>query len=197
MNFLKKEYIVVDNILSIKDINLIENTLLDPYFAWYITSNKINGKFSTCSKDAYLLNKDKNTVEDLQFSHSFVHYENGQTIIKSKYYELIESITKKIVNHFGLNQISLLRVKTNLKVKNVYKNKHGTPHIDIEGDNIIGIYYVNDSDGYTYIFKDKKTKIKIAPKKGRFLFFKGNMLHAAGYPSKSQLRCIINFNFKL
>jgi hypothetical protein len=196
MNFLKKDYIVVDNILSKKDINLIENTLLTSYFPWYLSSEKINNKFSTCSKEMYLLNKDKNTIEDVQFVHSFVHYENNQTTIKSQYYSLIESITKNIINYFKLKQISLLRVKANLKTKNNVKNKYNTPHIDIKEDHVVGIYYVNNSDGDTFIFKNKKIYDKITPKKGRFLFFKGNTLHAAGYPLKSQVRCIINFNLK-
>jgi len=198
MNFLKKDYIILDNILSNNHIKLIEDTLLNSYFPWYLSAKKIDNKFSTCSKNIYLKNKNKNTVEDLQFVHSFVNYENNQSKINSNYFNLIEEISKKITDYFKLDQISLLRVKANLKTRsNIKNNKYGTPHIDIGNENITCIYYVNDSDGDTILYKKHKIYKKITPKKGRFLFFKGNMLHSAGYPLKNQVRCVINFNLKI
>jgi len=198
MNFLKKDYIISDNILSNNHIKLIEDTLLNSYFPWYLSAKKIDNKFSTCSKNIYLKNKNKNTVEDLQFVHSFVNYENNQSKINSNYFNLIEEISKKITDYFKLDQISLLRVKANLKTRsNIKNNKYGTPHIDIGNENITCIYYVNDSDGDTILYKKHKIYKKITPKKGRFLFFKGNMLHSAGYPLKNQVRCVINFNLKI
>ena len=198
MNFLKKDYIISDNILSNNHIKLIEDTLLNSYFPWYLSAKKIDNKFSTCSKNIYLKNKNKNTVEDLQFVHSFVNYENNQSKINSNYFNLIEEISKKIADYFKLNQVSLLRVKANLKTKSNIKNtKYGTPHIDIGNENITCIYYVNDSDGDTVLYKKHKICKKITPKKGRFLFFKGNMLHSAGYPFKNQVRCVVNFNLKI
>jgi len=198
MNFLKKDYIILDNLLSNNHIKLIEDTLLNSYFPWYLSAKKIDNKFSTCSKNIYLKNKNKNTVEDLQFVHSFVNYENNQSKINSNYFNLIEEISKKITDYFKLDQISLLRVKANLKTRsNIKNNKYGTPHIDIGNENITCIYYVNDSDGDTILYKKHKIYKKITPKKGRFLFFKGNMLHSAGYPLKNQVRCVINFNLKI
>lgn len=198
MNFLKKDYIVLDNLLLKNHIKLVEDTLLNSYFPWYLSAEKINNKFSTCSENLYLKNKNKNTVEDLQFVHSFINYENNQSKINSNYCNLIKEISKKIIDYFKLNQVSLLRVKANLKTKSNIKNtKYGTPHIDISNENITCIYYVNDSDGDTILYKKNKIYKKITPKKGRFLFFKGNMLHSAGYPFKNQVRCVINFNFKI
>jgi hypothetical protein len=198
MNFLKKDYIVLDNILSNNNIKLIEDTLLNSYFPWYLSAEKINNKFSTCSKNLYLKNKNKNTVEDLQFVHSFINYENNQSKINSNYYNLIEEISKEIINYFKLDQISLLRVKANLKTRsNIKSNKCGTPHVDLGDKNITCIYYVNDSDGETILYKKQGIYKKIAPKKGRFLFFEGKTLHSAGYPFKNQVRCVINFNFKI
>lgn len=198
MNFLKKDYIIIDSLISNNHANTIENTLLNPYFPWYLGGEKINNRFSTCSKDIYLKNKNKNTIEDLQFVHGFVNFEKDQSKINSNYFNLIEEISKKIADYFKLDQISLLRVKANLKIKsNIKKNKYGTPHIDIGNENITCLYYVNDSDGNTILYKNNKIYKKITPKKGRFLFFKGNMLHSAGYPFKNQIRCVINFNFKI
>ena len=65
------------------------------------------------------------------------------------------------------------------------------------------IYYVNDSDGYTYIFDkmfDQKnpneTKFgeykTVAPVKGRAVLFNGLYYHAGSSPVKSQSRIMIN-----
>ena len=68
------------------------------------------------------------------------------------------------------------------------------------------IYYVNDSDGYTYIF-DKmfdqsnpdQTKFgeykTVKPVKGRAVFFNGLHYHAGSSPIKDQSRIIINADF--
>jgi len=55
------------------------------------------------------------------------------------------------------------------------------------------IYYVNDSDGDTYLKIGKTTK-RISPKKGRVLYFDGSIMHAANHPRKTNKRLIINFN---
>ena len=59
------------------------------------------------------------------------------------------------------------------------------------------IYYVTDTDGDTYFYNDKEGKdvIKqVSPKKGRMVFFEGNIWHSGSNTTKN-LRIILNFNF--
>jgi hypothetical protein len=71
------------------------------------------------------------------------------------------------------------------------------PHIDMVGlDHWVLLYYINDSDGDTVLFKDdQKTEIKrVSPKKGRVVFFDGSIFHC-GSRSAINTRSTINFNF--
>jgi len=94
----------------------------------------------------------------------------------------------------------------------LYKNIHR----DHDIEHLVLLYYVNDSDGDTLLFKNKlgndiksnnevENQIKtgeisnlelihtITPKKGRIAVFDGNMLHCAGWPTKGK-RFNINYN---
>jgi hypothetical protein len=71
------------------------------------------------------------------------------------------------------------------------------------------LYYVNNTDGDTYIFdktkkelnhisKDTKLGIlkQVSPKKGRVVLFDGRRYHSSSGPTKD-IRCIINFNVQI
>jgi hypothetical protein len=101
--------------------------------------------------------------------------------------------------HFPLNQ----------KLRKEFDNIH----IDLAFEHLVVLYYVNDTDGDTFIF-DKKTDYKnikwasvinenelniverISPKKGRVLIFDGNRYHSSSGPTKD-IRCIINFDISI
>ena len=87
----------------------------------------------------------------------------------------------------------------------------GVPHIDAHRDDkyFSLVYYVNDVDGDTVIFKQRKGEVTaqevidgkldvmttVSPKKGRVVIFDGDLYHAVGKP-KTDMRCIINFNYR-
>ena len=65
--------------------------------------------------------------------------------------------------------------------------------------NLIGLYYINDSDGDTIIYEGRdKNNLKIAnkvsPKKGRIILFDGSQYHSSSYPLKTDKRMVINYN---
>lgn len=86
----------------------------------------------------------------------------------------------------------------------------GTAHVDgyRPFPYMVGVYYVNESEGDTVLYKEtiqdttpdeiKNGKLTvdqvISPKKGRLIIFGGNIYHAAGRP-KEDIRCVINYNF--
>ena len=86
----------------------------------------------------------------------------------------------------GKKVSSEIKDEIKLKVSKISSNRK--PHL-------AAIYYVNDSDGFTFLFDDDNNIIeKIMPKKGSLLLFNGNKKHASGHPIKSLKRCVINFN---
>ena len=69
-------------------------------------------------------------------------------------------------------------------------------HTDKKYRHLVGLYYINDTDGDTIFYEDdEKTEIrKITPKKGRMAIFDGSIPHTGGYPTLRE-RAILNFNF--
>jgi hypothetical protein len=98
-----------------------------------------------------------------------------------------------------INSRSFLQFPLNGKVKKPFNNIH----VDQTFEHLSCVYYVNDSDGDTFIFdgfykeKEYLTEAKIikriGPKKGRCVLFNGLRYHASSCPSLG-VRCIINFN---
>jgi len=93
------------------------------------------------------------------------------------------------------------------------RREYDNIHIDLAFEHLIVLYYVNDTDGDTFIF-DKTTDYKninlasvenqselniikrVSPKKGRALVFNGNRYHSSSGPTKD-IRCIINFDVSI
>lgn len=70
------------------------------------------------------------------------------------------------------------------------------PHTDMSMPHWVVIYYVNDSEGDTvfYDFQDNIIKT-VTPKKGRAIFFDGQIRHSGGIP-KENPRCLVNFDIR-
>jgi hypothetical protein len=93
------------------------------------------------------------------------------------------------------------------------RREYDNIHIDLAFEHLVVLYYVNDTDGDTFIF-DKKSDYqninlasvenqnelniikRISPKKGRALVFDGNRYHSSSGPTKD-IRCIINFDITI
>ena len=91
----------------------------------------------------------------------------------------------------------------NLLTRKETKHLYHTPHVDFDRPHWTLIYYVNDSDGGTYFFKQKyngtRQKLEIdkvvEPRQGRFVLFDGLTYHTSSNPQYHDTRCVINFNF--
>jgi hypothetical protein len=71
---------------------------------------------------------------------------------------------------------------------------HARPHTDRAIPHWVVLYYVNDADGDTVFFdRQGKEFQRVTPKKGRVVFFNGNIMHGGGIP-KNYPRCVVNFN---
>ena len=81
---------------------------------------------------------------------------------------------------------------------------YNQPHVDEEFPSWSIVYYLNDSDGDTFIFiemYDKTTPLKltvkerVSPKKNRAVLFEANRYHASSNPVVSQARFVLNWVF--
>jgi len=188
---------VYDDIIPTTIQDEILEVFEDSYFPWYL--GKTNN--STVPLDLSKKWQDSKTREYLQFTHMFTD-EKGQ--ITSDRFEVVDKIIKHYVEYTNTH-MEVLRVKANLQTQCNFSHTefYNTPHTDY-GDGMkrkyhVLLYYINDSDGDTYIF-DKKGEHKyeiikqVTPKKGRFLLFDGDLFHSGRHPINADKRMLININ---
>jgi hypothetical protein len=100
------------------------------------------------------------------------------------------------------------RIKSNMSFRSKEKLP-AIPHVDTHHNYSVLLYYVSDSDGDTILYDqfgslDKTTKEKdltivnsVSPLKGRAVMFESNRFHCWVPPIESDMRCVININFRV
>tara|TARA_R100001015_G_scaffold15933_1_gene7829 strand:- start:176 stop:709 length:534 start_codon:yes stop_codon:yes gene_type:complete len=171
---------VIDNKVSKVLQNKIEEYFLHDNFPWYYNNNSLGNfvakKYKKITKDSF---------NEFQLTHKFVD--------EGKVNSTHTNIIIDLLDELNMEKTSIIRCKANLKFKTNTIKKHNVLHVDHKDPHKVMIYYVNDSDGDTYLKIGKTTK-RISPKKGRVLYFDGSIMHAANHPRKTNKRLIINFN---
>jgi len=184
IDLVNNEYQVFDDLVDVDTQNTIENILFSNAFPWFYNELSVG-------ESEHYTKYNHEYYDYIQMSHVFVRDGVGNSNYCKKILDRLLQSTKI--------QSPVIRCKANLKftAPNGNLDSHNKPHYDQEEDHYVGLYYVNDSDGDTWLFdKDEKVKVRVSPKKGRWLFFRGNLLHAASHPIKKWKRLIINIDFK-
>ena len=195
---------IIDDAIPKEYQDFLETLLLNnSHFPYYYEYNTVIGV-----EEEFIGNSDDNIIMQPQFVHKF--YDCGE-ILSTAYDNIMH-----IFDGTGIESLSPIRLKVNLLHSPFDRSKgtHHIPHIDNDnGNHISFIYYVNDSDGDTYLFDkvlDKnspietykrkvsnlKIKKRVSPKKGRILIFDSNRFHASSPPLNHPTRCVINMVFK-
>ena len=176
--------------------------------------------------EKYVSNKnlDWNSIQNvtnttgIHMNYSFPAQVLGEVDIDKNILKFIDIIIDNSLNRINKKLAKKYRIKINKTIPhNIDTNEeYRLLHIDKKLSHIVIIYYINDSNGDTLIFKDKDNKhlknikefrnndnfldfknfelIKcISPKKGRVVIFDGKSWHYGKYPSKGE-RNIININ---
>jgi len=168
-----------------------------------LSENDINWLF--CSGTSYYNEEDnhymkKNISDIFQFEHRIVSSKYG--VLNSKLLSevispLVEEYQQNYPNFPKLDNIS--RGKINILTQNnVDDDLYHIPHTDDDIEHWVMIYYINDTDGDTFIFnetcydieKELTIKKRISPEKGKFAVFNGKYLHSSSSPKKSSIRSV-------
>jgi hypothetical protein len=128
--------------------------------------------------------------------------------------DTIDKIEKLSIDKLHLQFVKNIRNKINkTSPLNISYDASKLMHIDTGTNHIVIIYYINDSDGDTILFTNKKGNSaesikdnfnsvntddfellkRVSPKKGRVLIFNGNLYHYGEYPKEGN-RFVINYN---
>ena len=152
--------------------------------------------------------KDERTYDGGQFSCPIVvcPHENVQfawyfNLLKAAIYSIEDAVPELEIE--GVN-----RIKFNLLLKNSEfpEDHYNLAHQDATRECYSLVYYLNDSDGDTYLFNefyedgkipDKLTVAqRVTPKKNRAVIFDSTRYHASANPRNSSERFVINYVFK-
>lgn len=144
-----------------------------------------------------------------QITHSLFHewqpeYDSFEDVFKLfKEYgkRSLRDLGNELFNNQYDGKLKLYRMKINGLFQRKEKAYH-YPHTDwkLNDAGMTALYYVNDSDGPTYLFnefyKDNPKKLtvykKIPPKMGRMVVFEATRYHASSSPIKSSTRFVFN-----
>ncbi|MGI9305408.1 MAG: hypothetical protein ACR2RB_22305 [Gammaproteobacteria bacterium] len=186
-----------DDILSIEDQRNILDTFTSSHFPWYLSNSELHW---TAPVQYHNNNKDAFTQEGLQLVHTFVR--NGELNTSPEGYAFAQTMLKMFSEKTGTKIDSIKRVKANLQPKcsDFTPDGYNTPHVDFDEPHQVLLYYVNDSDGDTFIFDrtpdgDFQVLKRIPPRQGRFVLFDGAHYHAGSHPQSHDLRIVLNIDF--
>jgi len=142
--------------------------------------------------------EDSNTKDSPQFIHIVDSNSRDMAVISPLIYRLVEIVGFEV--QFQRIKANLLWPDPTVKGTNFYHR----PHVDHGRDDAKTlIYYVNDSDGDTIIFKnrwdgtdpgDLIVDCRIKPKAGDAILFDSNIYHTSSSPTE-RIRSVINFIF--
>lgn len=143
------------------------------------------------------------------FQHEIIRYYRGEIIENiTTFQPFIMPFLFQTKDIIGCEKI--IRSRIDMTMYNPEGYLHGV-HTDLPGlSHWSAVYYVNDSDGETYIYdaheddvsinkadlSEENIKHRVEPKANRIVIFDGNYYHTGHSPSKHKNRIIINSNFK-
>ncbi len=117
-------------------------------------------------------------------------------------HDLSMRILEKFCNKHEIKYDEVKRTRSNTTFL-CNETRPSMPHVDADYDHLALIYYVNDSDGDTLLYKNKYYKqednemiidTRISPKAGRAVLFDGSAYHSFCYPNIYDTRSVININ---
>jgi len=191
----------IDDFLPQDHADYIEDALLKSrLFPWQFNDNTVSNEH----------NDDERNIPG--FFNLIYDFQRPQ---KNEYFDLINPIALQMSSKTGLEFREVIRIQANL-ICPVNTEGHHLPHLDFFDHHYVAIYYVNDSDGDTYLFentnkeynldydvqitKDRSTnwpvKKRITPKKGKLVLFNGYRYHSSSSPKQSNYRSLININIR-
>lgn len=189
---------VIDNIIPLRAQERLKILLSDRDFAWCYKKD-ITYIANDPSMPLFAVNE-----PSAGYSQSILYYDNVDNTAMLPW---CQQIIDGMHNSTGIEPKELIRIQCNLMYQNpsktFTKDSWNAAHTDQLAEHKVLLYYVNDSDGDTFIFDQKRgeefdsftIKQRVTPKQGRAVLFNGAYFHSSSNPIDSVNRLAINFNF--
>lgn len=178
---------IIDNFLTNEQLQELLNEVNGLNFPWYYRD--------------YSSYEHENKDNIGQFIH-IIYIDNR---INSNYYYLAEYILKQIELKTKYKIKKIIRIKANLLLNQPHKNIEAAIHTDTpigskkkdHKKSISIVFYIEDSDGDTLIYKKNEIIKRVSPKQNRAFIFPSIEYHNATPPKLNSTRKIINFMIEI
>lgn len=135
---------------------------------------------------------------------NMLHSNGNSNVHANLFYPILLEFLDK--NNMKLK--SLFRMRLGLLMNTAYSMPHlpysyNNPHVDMNEEHMVGLYYLNDSDGDTVIFDQTEesssytVKKRVSPEQGKFICFDGKHYHASTCPKMFTKRLVLTVNFSV
>jgi len=186
---------VLDNLLDKHTFDTINRVVSDPLFTWMYNS--------TTTADVEHIPDTPQMVRCIMLDTGAEQHTDTTTQILNEYitkypefYNIAQEACIRSQHKFYKIE-SYLRIKCNLTMPFHNAPPFNPPHCDTDGDGYFSlIFYLNDSDGDTYFFKDGEVVKKVSPKRNRAVLFKASHSHSSSSPKNTRRRLVVNSVFK-
>jgi len=176
-----KNFLIFKNLLTDNDQQIIKDTLFGLDFPWTFISD--------------ITHKKPGLEPRPGFSHIFYEPTNS---LKSNFQNIVNKIAEEGLKKIKKDKGQIVQARSFLQLPlNKSFETFDDPHVDLDYNHIVFLYYVCDSDGDTILFNQDKNFSKIekqvTPEQGKLLVFNGKIWHTAQQP-KNNIRCVINID---
>jgi hypothetical protein len=192
------DIIVIDDVIPKSYQDEIENMMFDQgNFPWYYVHDVT---FVQEKIEKAKIQKSNPALCHVFYSYEMDHTSPFLNFVKPLAYLACAKINKEVKEIITAR--SFLQLPSGVEI---IEPNH--PHVDLDFSHLVCLYYVNDNEAPTNIYKQTSKEIglrdipntnfeidqKVYPKKGRCVFFNGNRYHSSSSPNMTS-RCIINFD---
>jgi hypothetical protein len=194
---------IIENLLPICWQKGLQQTVKDLHWVHQKgTSYKVNNDSFIQGMDVFI---DDNTVDSPQLVCYLIDHKQTNPV-----YPYIRPILYMLEDALGKAILRIIRIKINhqMPILGFNKDNYNIAHVDEPDGNLMSaVYYINDSDGDTFLFNEhyspnkdiKKLTIshRITPQAGKIVFFPSTQMHASANPISTASRYVINFVFEV
>ena len=181
---------VHENVLSEEHWKHLHDFISNEWFSWTYqlgtSHNSETGKYDKEGDTPQLVRNlfhRENISSKTKFPTAF-----HQSMQLHEYFEVLPQIT--MIPQKILPNSNPWRIKVNLLQPHPAAGEHHPWHIDSTNSYTSMIYYINDSDGDTFI--NKVDTQRITPKANTAVIFPSNLWHASSNPTKGR-RMVLNY----
>lgn len=126
---------------------------------------------------------------------------------KNPEYDFFIPLIDRLKETTQAQNFNLLRVRIGFLLNTKYSlpsqpYRYNTPHRDYDQDHYVAVYYVNETDGDTVVFRETELSEKFyplhkcTPEAGKLLLFNGWHYHSSTCPKIHTKRIAITINFQ-